>query len=147
MICRLIDDRVVGSGTGLFLVGGHRTKILPRNSKGAIFKCVYCVQCTLFPLWLKFVPDRPAISVSTTVKSWAYDKVWLNVLYFTASNTTWLREMGREGVAFPFLDLRAREISTSLPLKHALHYTFLSRRAVTHPEGKGGKRIQGLKNT
>ncbi len=53
-----------------------------------------------------------------TVKSWAYDLVWLNVCYFTASwqgggergsgaisspyhYTTWIRDRGREGVAFP----------------------------------------------
>jgi hypothetical protein len=35
MICRYIDERVVGSGMGRFLVGGHWPKILPQNSKEA----------------------------------------------------------------------------------------------------------------
>jgi hypothetical protein len=35
MICRYIDEGVVGSGMGLFLIVGHWPKILPQNSKGA----------------------------------------------------------------------------------------------------------------
>jgi hypothetical protein len=35
MICRYLDDGVVGSGMGFFLVGGHWPKILPQNSKVA----------------------------------------------------------------------------------------------------------------
>jgi hypothetical protein len=34
-ICRYIDEEVVGSGMGLFLIGGHLPKILPQHSKGA----------------------------------------------------------------------------------------------------------------
>ncbi len=35
MICRYIDEEVVGNGTGLFQIGGHWQKVLPQNSKGA----------------------------------------------------------------------------------------------------------------
>jgi hypothetical protein len=35
MIYRYIDEGVVGSGMGLFLIGGHWLKILPQKSKGA----------------------------------------------------------------------------------------------------------------
>jgi hypothetical protein len=35
MICRYIDEGVVGSGMGLFLIGGHKPMILPQNSKEA----------------------------------------------------------------------------------------------------------------
>jgi hypothetical protein len=35
MICRYIDEGVIGSGMGIFLIGGHWPKILPQNSKGA----------------------------------------------------------------------------------------------------------------
>ncbi len=35
MICRYIDEGLVGSGMGLFLIGGHWPKILPQNSKEA----------------------------------------------------------------------------------------------------------------
>jgi hypothetical protein len=36
-----LDERVVGSGMGLFLILGHWTKIWPQNSNGPA-KCVYC---------------------------------------------------------------------------------------------------------
>jgi hypothetical protein len=56
---------------GLFLIGGHWPKILPQNLKGASQMCVQCM-CTgtmygvlLPPLWLKFVPGWPAISVGS----------------------------------------------------------------------------------
>jgi hypothetical protein len=49
MICRYIDEGVVESGMGLFLIEGHLPKILPQHSKGASKKCVYYVWCTLFP--------------------------------------------------------------------------------------------------
>jgi hypothetical protein len=58
----------VGSGMGLFLIGGHWPKILPQKSKGTSKMCVLCM-CTVYgvlfypPLWLKFVPGWPAISV------------------------------------------------------------------------------------
>ncbi len=35
MICRYIDEGVVRSDVGLFLIGGHWPKILPQTSKGA----------------------------------------------------------------------------------------------------------------
>ncbi len=35
IICRYIDEGVVGSGMGLLLIGGHWRKVLPQNSKGA----------------------------------------------------------------------------------------------------------------
>jgi hypothetical protein len=35
MICRYIDEGVVGSSMGLFLIGGYWPKILLQNSKGA----------------------------------------------------------------------------------------------------------------
>jgi hypothetical protein len=34
MICRYIDEGLVGSGMGLFLIIGQWPKILPQNSKG-----------------------------------------------------------------------------------------------------------------
>jgi hypothetical protein len=34
-ICRYIDEGVLESGMGLFLIVGHWAKILPQNSKGA----------------------------------------------------------------------------------------------------------------
>jgi hypothetical protein len=67
MIRRYIDEGVVGSGMGLFLIVGHWPKILPQNSKrGQLDVCtVTTVYGLLFsPLRLKFVPDWPAISVS-----------------------------------------------------------------------------------
>jgi hypothetical protein len=52
MICIVysiyMDEGVLGSGMGLFLIGGHWPKILLQNSKDAA-KCVSCVWCTLFP--------------------------------------------------------------------------------------------------
>ncbi len=75
---------------GLFLIGGHWPKILPQNKKGASEICVLCI-CTLYgvlfsPLWLKFVRAAGNFSQKlTTVKSGAYDMVWLNLWYFTAS--------------------------------------------------------------
>jgi hypothetical protein len=34
-VLRDIDERVIGIGMGLFLIGDHWPKILPQNSKGA----------------------------------------------------------------------------------------------------------------
>jgi len=50
---RTVDEGVVGSGMGLFLIGGHLLKILPQSSKGAsqLSVCtlyMYYVWCTLF---------------------------------------------------------------------------------------------------
>jgi hypothetical protein len=72
MICRCIDEGgVVGSGMGLFLIGGHWPKILPQNLKGPA-KCVYCVLCTLFPPVAEICQiDRQFLSVVTAVKSGA----------------------------------------------------------------------------
>jgi hypothetical protein len=42
VICGYLDEGVVGSGMGIFLMGGHWPKILPQTSEGAA-KCVYCV--------------------------------------------------------------------------------------------------------
>ncbi len=69
---------------GLFLIVGHWPKILPENSKGGggqLNVCtvyVYCVWCTLFPPVAKICTSNFCQSL-TTVKSGAYDMVWLNV--------------------------------------------------------------------
>jgi hypothetical protein len=49
MICRYIDEGVVGSGMGLFLIVGHWPKILPQTQNGP-GKCVYCafVLCMVY---------------------------------------------------------------------------------------------------
>jgi hypothetical protein len=48
MICRYIDEGVVESGMGLFLIVGYWPNILPQNPKGASYR-VYSVWCTLYP--------------------------------------------------------------------------------------------------
>ena len=71
------NRKVVESGMGLFLSVGHWQKIWPQNSKGANSMCVLCTYCTLFsPLWLKFVPDWPAISVSSLQQGHLLQMIW-----------------------------------------------------------------------
>ncbi len=47
LIFAYIYEGVVGSGMGLFLIGGHWPKILRQNSKGASLMCVLCM-CTVY---------------------------------------------------------------------------------------------------
>jgi hypothetical protein len=64
MICSYIDEgmfREVFSFSGL---GATGLRFCHKTQKGPA-KSVYCVWCSLFPLWLKFVPGWPAISVSS----------------------------------------------------------------------------------
>jgi hypothetical protein len=45
-----IDEGVLGSGMGLFLIGGHWSKILPQNSKDASQLNVCTVLCMVYSL-------------------------------------------------------------------------------------------------
>jgi hypothetical protein len=50
---------------GIFLIGGHWPKILPQNSKGGQLNVCIVYGVLFSPLWLKFVPGWPAISLSS----------------------------------------------------------------------------------
>jgi hypothetical protein len=67
MMCRYIDEGVVGCGMGAFPDWGPLAKDSATKLNRGPAKCVYCVcvRCTFPPVWMKFMPGWPAISVSS----------------------------------------------------------------------------------
>ncbi len=89
MIFRYIDEGTVGCGMGLFLIWDPLAEDSATKLKtGQLYMCtlyLYGVWCTLFPPVAEICARLAGNFCQTTVKSGAYDMVWLNVWYFTAS--------------------------------------------------------------
>jgi hypothetical protein len=111
---------------GLFLIGGHWPKILLQNSKGASKMCVLCM-CTVYgvlfcPLWLKYVPGWPAISVSSLQDYSLGHMIWFGkmsdisqlALHYLAQG----EGQGGGLASLPLVDINAR--SPNKGLQHAV---------------------------